>query len=87
MNKSHGAQQDSSACFANDLGKAHDSSPTGSTLALNNWSKTYYYEHHWSIMLATKKVLLLLLFLCTCLVQDTLILQSHMSCMYTCIVH
>ena len=29
MNKSHGAQQDSSARIANNLGKAHDSSPTG----------------------------------------------------------
>ena len=28
MNKSHCAQQDSSACIANYLGKAHDSSPT-----------------------------------------------------------
>ena len=28
MNKSHGAQQDSSARIANNLGKTHDSSPT-----------------------------------------------------------
>ena len=29
MNKSHGAQQDSSARIANNLGKVRDSSPTG----------------------------------------------------------
>ena len=29
MNKSHGAQQDSSARLANNLGKAHDSRSTG----------------------------------------------------------